>query len=272
MMFESVVPSFTALVRQITTAELRNTPRDTSSTANLIQPSFPLLSLPLELRLQIHRYLCPNVYCDGLYQTPKVLRTDGVVCSPSIFLINRQLYAEVREEWYGHVYYRARIHPTGFHLHGCVWSLYRELPRTLGYIKNLDLEVQLESPGSMLWATHRKEPIGLYCCTEFLEKCARDGRMDKLRKLKLGFGVSSACLEYYRDRIGDLRADLEREMKGLRGLKGLAEVQFTGTWQGCALHNILPEETSRSSATGTLHAMTKIMAGFVDELAEAIRG
>jgi len=146
------------------------------------------------------------------------------------------------------------------------------LPRTLGYIKNLDLEVQLESPGSMLWATHRKEPIGLYCCTEFLEKCARDGRMDKLRKLKLGFGVSSACLEYYRDRIGDLRADLEREMKGLRGLKGLAEVQFTGTWQGCALHNILPEETSRSSATGTLHAMTKIMAGFVDELAEAIRG
>ena len=86
-----------------------------------------------------------------------------------------------------------------------------------------------------------------------------------------GFGVSSACLEYYGDRIGDLRADLEREMKGLRGLKELIEVQFTGTWQGYALHNILPEETPRSPGIGTLHAMTKIMAGFVDDLASAIR-
>ncbi|PVH88086.1 hypothetical protein DL98DRAFT_226194 [Cadophora sp. DSE1049] len=272
MFFHNAVALLTALIRQISAPELRNKPRDIASTASLAEQPFPLLSLPLEIRLQILRYLCPDVYCDSLFQSPKVLRADGFVCSSAIFLINRQLYAEVRDEWYGHVYYRARIHPTGFHLHGCVWSLYRELPRTLGYIRNLDLEIQLKTPGWVDWLTDRKEPPGLYCCREFLEKCVRDGRMDKLRKLKLGFGVSIACFEYYRDRMGDLRGDLDRQMKGFRELRGLTEIQFTGVGQGYGYHGTLPEETLRGSGKDTLQAMTRIMEDFVRELAANIRG
>lgn len=264
--------SLTALIRQITAPEPANKLESKPSIASLAEQSFPLLSLPLEIRLQIFRYLCPDVDCDSLFQSHKVLRADGFVCNPAIFLINRQLFDEVRDEWYGQVYYRARIHPTGFHLHGCVWSLYRELPRTLGYIRNLDLEIQLKTPGWMDWDTDRKEPTGLYCCREFLEKCVRDGRMDRLRKLKLRFGVSIAFFEYYSDRMGDLRGDLEKEMKGLGKLKGLRKVQFTGVGQGYGYHGTLPEELLRGSGKDNLQIMTRIMEDFVRELTADIGG
>lgn len=40
------------------------------------------------------------------------------------------------------------------------------------------------------------------------------------------------CLEHYKDRIGELREDLEREMSGLSGLSGLTEVRFVSIVQG----------------------------------------
>ncbi|KAL5325824.1 hypothetical protein ACEPPN_006957 [Leptodophora sp. 'Broadleaf-Isolate-01'] len=268
----TAVVSLTALIRRIRVVPSHeDAPPDQASAISLAGQTFPLLSLPLEIRLQILRYLCPNDYRDILYRTPKTLRTDGYACSTAIFLINRQIYAEVRDEWYGHVYYRARIHPTGFHMLGYVSSLYREPPKTLGYIRYLDLEIQLKTPGWMDWNTDRKEPMGLYRCKEFLDKCVQDGRMHKLRKLRLGFGVSIVCFEHYRDRIGELRGDLERDMRGLRELRGLTEVQFTGIVQGYGYHGTLPGGILGSSGRGTLQAMNKIMEDFVQALAAEVR-
>ncbi|KAH7370499.1 hypothetical protein BKA65DRAFT_471710 [Rhexocercosporidium sp. MPI-PUGE-AT-0058] len=264
--------SLTALICRVIAPPAQQDPLpDEASTASLASQPFPFLALPLEIRLQILRYLCPNNDCNILCQTPRTLRTDGYLCSTAIFLINRQIYTEVRDEWYGHVYYRARIHPTGFHIHGYVSSLYREPPKTLGYVRCLDLEIQLKTPGWMDWNTDRKEPMGLYRCKEFLDKCVRDGRMDKVRKLRLGFGVSIVCFEYYRDRTRELRGDLEREMKGLRKLRGLTKVQFTGIAQGYGYHGTLPSRILGSSGKATLQAMNEIMEDFVQALVAELR-
>lgn len=238
--------------------------------AALADAPFPLLSLPLETRLQIFRYLCPNLYIENSYKTPKAQRHDGYICSTAILLINRQLYLEVRDEWYGWVYYRARIHPTGFHMHGYVSSLYRQPPRTLGYIRNLDLEIQLKTPGWMDWNSDRKEPMGLYCCKEFLEKCFKNERMRNLRRLRLSFGVSIVCLEHYKDRIGELREDLEREMSGLRGLSGMTEVRFVSIVQGYGYHGTHPVGILGVRGKGTLEAMGVVMKEFVEALAAEI--
>ncbi len=238
--------------------------------ASLAAPPFPLLSLPLEIRLQVFRYLCPNLYIENSYKTPKAQRYDGYTCNTAILLINRQLYLEVRDEWYGGVYYRARIHPTGFHMHGYVSSLYREPPRTLGYIRCLDLEIQLKTPGWMDWNSDRKEPMGLYCCKEFLEKSMKNERMKKLRRLRLSFGVSIVCFEYYRDKIGELKGDLEREMSGLKGLSGLTEVRFVRIVQGYGYHGTHPGGILGARGRRTLEAMSVVMKQFVEALTAEI--
>ncbi|KAF2498699.1 hypothetical protein BU16DRAFT_302832 [Lophium mytilinum] len=69
--------------------------------------SFPLLELPVELRLHIYRFLAPNKPVEPwTIYNPKPLRDDGEKCHPVILRVCRTIYNEALGEWYGGVEYQ----------------------------------------------------------------------------------------------------------------------------------------------------------------------
>lgn len=191
------------------------------------------------------------------------MREDGWICSTAILRINRQLYKEVREEWYGMVYYRTRIHPTGCYLHGYITSLYKDPPRTLSYIRYLDLEIQIVTPG---WknAETKLKPIGLYNSTGFLQKCCRNGGLSKLRKLRLRLTVSAGCMSWYRNKAEALKADVAKTLRPLRMLRGLTEVSLRQVRHDYCFDGMLYNGEHERETTA---AMDAVLRDFVAEIA-----
>lgn len=162
---------------------------------------------------------------DGMSVDPKAIRTDGEQCYPAILRTNRQIYQELLTEWYGSVYYRAYVNQVGFHFLGRLASLRWPPPRTLQYVRKLDLSISLKSPSQSPYVT--RTPHGLYYDTEFLEKCFLPGATARnLQILHLRFILTQATFSAYRDKPEDLKKDLEDDLAPLRAVRGLSEVTY----------------------------------------------
>lgn len=106
--------------------------------------------LPLEIRRHIYSYLVPTLSPSSYWAppNPKELRHDSSPCSASLLRVNRQIHAEVMEEWYfnNSVQYKARIKDcddVGLYFLGQLIPPGCELPRVFREVKNLGIFVRL---------------------------------------------------------------------------------------------------------------------------------
>ena len=179
---------------------------------------FRFLSLPIEIRLRVYRYLAPN--------TPKSpFRDDSRSCCPSILRTNQIIYKEAIDEWYSFMPYKAYIGGKRLELLGLTISPDEALPWVFQTIKFLDLTIRLEKvpmPGleydpSRYLAVHQI----LYTC--FPPRLAGAGNLQRLR-VKLG--VMPPFFVAYRHQPDQLRQALDGNLSALRNLHGLVEASI----------------------------------------------
>jgi hypothetical protein len=178
------------------------------------------MNLPSEIRLLIYSYLVPAGRV-GAFASKRVL--DGNGRCPALLRVNRQIYSELLSEWYGSAWYGAHLDLTGFHLHGCFYSIHKPIPSTLQYIRQLDLFILLILPSHYV---SKKAPLGLYELTRFLQRCFESQRVNRLQRLHLRLAVTQEFVNFYTGKQAALRKDLAQALAPLRNLRGLLETKL----------------------------------------------
>jgi hypothetical protein len=130
-----------------------------------------LLSLPIEIRLEIFKYLIPNQYPGYGH----ACRRDGEPCCPAILRTNRQIYNEIVDMWYGTGAFYCGVNWQRCLLFGVEFLDRRvKLPSTLRFIRTLSISVRLEPAGT------RFDPW-----TKLLADALSAGPYSNLRLIKL---------------------------------------------------------------------------------------
>ena len=179
---------------------------------------FRFLSLPIEIRLQVYRYLAPN--------TPKSpYRDDGRPCCPSILRTNQTIYKEAMDEWYSFMPYKAYIDTKQLHLLGLTISPDEALPWAFQTIKILDLSISLQKvpmPGL------EYDPSRYLAARQILYTCfpPRSAGAGNLQRLRIELLVLIPFFKAYRHQPDQLRQALDSNLSAFRNLYGLVEASI----------------------------------------------
>ncbi|KAL3417432.1 hypothetical protein PVAG01_11432 [Phlyctema vagabunda] len=203
------------------------------------QQYFPLMELPFELRLSIYQFLIPNIFREEMRVNTKALRDDGP-CYPALLRANRQLYKEVSKQFYGQVYFRLWINPSGWHFNGNDgMPIKNALPSAIQMVGQLDLSIYL----------------GMYSDNfnykQLLSKYFRS--TTTLRNLRLRLVISIEFFDLHQNRLELLKQGLEAELYPLKEARGLCQV---------ILHTI--DHDHPTTAYGHEESFEESMAGMLE--------
>jgi hypothetical protein len=106
------------------------------------------LILPPEIRRLVYRYLVPDTEEIISCWRPRHLRRDRENCAPNFLRINKQIYYELIEMWYGISTFRIQIGQLGLSYPNSIYEHVDNLPSTIQHIKTAQLRVQMKHPWS----------------------------------------------------------------------------------------------------------------------------
>ncbi len=186
---------------------------------------FAFLNLPIELRRQIYDYLVPDIEVSSRPLPP--FRREGQVCAPALFTVNRAIYHELLEAWYGNkkATYTIHIDKTRIVLLGLpIYPQKRqgiEIPAAVKYIRNLKVHVEIDYFAKKGFHDHIQVQEFIAAVLGKLQpgKCA-------LRMLQLHLGAG-LLLFFKAKEKNRLRESLELNTRMLRKMRGLHSVKAT---------------------------------------------
>ncbi|KAI9867402.1 MAG: hypothetical protein M1813_008960 [Trichoglossum hirsutum] len=187
-------------------------------------PPFPFLSLPVELRKLIYRHLIPNAtvptWTAGTKRPP--MRDDGRPCSPAILFLNRTIYQEVFEEWYGSAVYEVDFQADGMHFLDQVIPLDGTPPSTFRAVRSMRVNASLTNRPRNQKAAYKEDHKGcMVALAEWLSPMAGPNRLQWL------YLHVSTWPPYFARRIGkpdEIRQGLAWNLNPLRAIRGLSKV------------------------------------------------
>jgi len=190
---------------------------------------FPFLRLPPEIRNQIYALLAPDLGCITPWIARIIkakplrysFRKDDEKCGPSILRLNRQIYTEALPIWYGTTWYSLEVTKSGFKFLLADTGPYcTNIPLTIQAVKFLDVAINLLPLKELESCKSRKLLKPVISLAKFLARgdCA-------VRKLHLRLQASEEVMAMAKSGKGAVRKALTLNLKPLRRLRGVAEVE-----------------------------------------------